>query len=225
MKIYAHRGASGSAPENSMRAFRLALETGADGIELDLRATADGVPVVLHDRALDRTTSGSGNVDELTLAALREVNAGDGEPVPTFEDVLDLVDDRVGLDIEIKQPGIEGAVLDILHRHPVARWFISSFDWGVLRSIHDRAPEAELWPLASRVSEELFVTAAALGSPGVALAAGAYDEAVAARLAQLGLAAAIWTVNDLDGAKRARDLGAVTLITDEPAAMMIGLRG
>jgi glycerophosphoryl diester phosphodiesterase len=74
--IIAHRGASGSAPENTMAAFSLAIEQGADAIELDVRLTADGVAVVLHDAALDRTTDRSGLLRELTLAELRAVDAG-----------------------------------------------------------------------------------------------------------------------------------------------------
>ncbi|HEX6434369.1 MAG TPA: glycerophosphodiester phosphodiesterase family protein, partial [Gemmatimonadales bacterium] len=74
--IIAHRGASGSAPENTMAAFTLAIEQGADAIELDVRLTADGVPVVLHDTALDRTTNRSGLLHDHTLAELRAVDAG-----------------------------------------------------------------------------------------------------------------------------------------------------
>jgi len=69
--IIAHRGDSANAPENTMAAFRLALEKGADGIELDVMLSADGVPVVIHDSTVDRTTNGSGRVRELTLDQLR----------------------------------------------------------------------------------------------------------------------------------------------------------
>jgi len=81
--VYGHRGASGRLPENTPGAFRGAIDDGADGVEFDVRATADGVPVILHDRDLARTTTGSGPVDEVAAADLRLVRTGQGEPVPT----------------------------------------------------------------------------------------------------------------------------------------------
>src|SRR5215213_4894602 len=87
MLIYAHRGASAIHPENTLRAFRHALAIGVDGIELDVHATADGIPVVIHDRDIGRTTNGAGYVDEMPLAQLETFDAGDGERVPTLAEV------------------------------------------------------------------------------------------------------------------------------------------
>jgi glycerophosphoryl diester phosphodiesterase len=88
----AHRGGiSDGYPENTMAAFRRAMAIGADVIELDLRVTKDGQLVVLHDESLDRTTSGSGLVTDFTLAELKKLDAGGKEPVPTYEEVLQLV--------------------------------------------------------------------------------------------------------------------------------------
>ena len=85
--IYAHRGVSAIHPENTLRAFRHALAIGVDGIELDVHATADGIPVVIHDRDVGRTTDGSGYVDQIPLARLATFDAGDGERVPTLAEV------------------------------------------------------------------------------------------------------------------------------------------
>jgi glycerophosphoryl diester phosphodiesterase len=222
MLIYAHRGASGRLPENTLRAFRAAIDDGADGVELDLHATADGVPVVIHDRDLARTTNGNGDVDALTLAELRSFDAG-GEPVPTFAEVLDLLAGRLRLDVEIKQPGIERQTLEVLARYPHAKWAISSFDWDVLHGVRRLSPRAELWPLAVAVDEPLFAIAGALASPNVALAADAYNAAAAIQLRQQGLGAVVWTVNDPDEARAMRDLGARALCTDEPAAIRAAL--
>src|ERR687897_2066626 len=112
--IYAHRGASAIHPENTLRAFRHALAIGVDGIELDVHATADAIPVVIHDRDIERTTDGVGYVDEMPLARLSTFDAGDGERVPTLAEVLALVGDAVQLDVELKGIGIERAVLDVL---------------------------------------------------------------------------------------------------------------
>src|SRR4051812_42119977 len=104
-KVFAHRGFSATYPENTLLAFKKALVLGIDGIELDVHATADGFPVVIHDRAVERTTNGAGHVDELPLATLRRFDAGRGERVPTLAEVLELVQDRAYLDIEVKGRG------------------------------------------------------------------------------------------------------------------------
>lgn len=221
MQIYAHRGASKLEPENTLRAFQRAVELGVAGIELDVQATADRVPVVIHDRDLSRTTDGSGHVDELTLAELQTLDAGKGERVPTLHEVLDLVGDRVHLDIEIKQAGIEREVVATLNRCAGVRYAISSFDWRILETLRELLPEVELWPLTVVVSDALLAIAAKLKSPAVALYAPSYTADAADRLRDAGLKAMIWTVNDVANATRINDLGAWGLCTDVPEHMLI----
>jgi glycerophosphoryl diester phosphodiesterase len=216
MLIYAHRGVSVNHPENTLRAFRHALAIGVDGIELDVHATADGTPVVIHDRDIERTTNGVGYVDEMPLARLATFDAGDGERVPTLAAVLALVGDAAQLDIEIKGAGIERAVLEVLAEYPAVTWAISSFDWDTLRTVRRLNPVAELWPLAERVGDDLFAIAAELGSPAVSLFAGAYTTETAPKLHDAGLRVVIWTVNDPREAQRVADLGAYALCTDDP---------
>ena len=123
----AHRGASGNYPENTLRAFQMALEIGVDEIELDLRSTRDGHLVVMHDAAVDRTTDGTGAVGELTLAEIRTLDAGRafderfrGERVPTWEEALDLAQGKVRLNVHLKEGGnpdgeFERKVVKTLH--------------------------------------------------------------------------------------------------------------
>ena len=186
--IYAHRGSSAIHPENTLRAFRHALAIGVDGIELDVHATADGIPVVIHDRDVGRTTDGAGYVDQIPLARLETFDAGHGERVPTLAEVLALVGDAAHLDIEIKGTGIEHAVLDVLAQYPAVRWAISSFAWDTLRTVRRLDPVAEVWPLAERVGDDLFAIAAELASPAVSLFTGAYTAENAAKLRDAGLA-------------------------------------
>ena len=98
----AHRGASAYEPENTLRAFRRAIEMGATLIELDVHLSRDGHPVVIHDADLSRTTTGIGRVDELTLEEIQRFDAGRGEHVPALAEVIDLVRGRVQLYIELK---------------------------------------------------------------------------------------------------------------------------
>src|SRR5215211_5905099 len=216
MLIYAHRGASANHPENTLRAFRHALAVGVDGIELDVHATADGIPVVIHDRDVGRTTDGAGFVDDIPLARLETFDAGDGERVPTLAEVLALVGDAALLDVEIKGTGIERAVLDVLAQYPAVTWAISSFAWDTLRAVRRLDPFAEVWPLAERVGDDLLAIAAELASPIVSLFTGAYTAETAARLHNAGLRAVVWTVNDPREARRVTDLGAFALCTDDP---------
>lgn len=218
--IYAHRGVSAIHPENTLRAFRHALAIGVDGIELDVHATADGIPVVIHDREISRTTDGSGYVDQISLARLATFYAGDGERVPTLAEVLALVGDAAHLDIEIKGNDVERAVLDVLAQHPTVRWAISSFDWDTLRTVRRLDPLAELWPLDERAGDELIAIANELASPAVSLFIGAYTAQNATKLRDAGLRVIVWTVNDPREARRVKDLGAFGLCTDDPQRLM-----
>jgi glycerophosphoryl diester phosphodiesterase len=196
------------------------MEAGAYGVELDLHATSDATLVVIHDRSLERTTTGHGYVDEQSLQAVREFDAGAGELVPTFTEVLDLVGDRLHFDLEVKQPGIEAEVLRVLAAYPDVRWAISSFDWEILRRLRALSPDAELWPLAMHVDEALLEVAASLASPCVAVYSGAYTGASAQVVSEAGLAAMVWTVNDPDEALRVCALGAAAMCTDRPGEMV-----
>ena len=218
--IYAHRGSSALHPENTLRAFRHALDTGVDGIELDVHITGDAVPVVIHDRNVERTTDGLGYVDEIPLTRLRTFDAGDGERVPTLAKVLALVGTAAHLDIEIKGSRVERAVLDVLAQYPETRWAISSFDWETLRIVRRLDPGAELWPLAELFNVELMAFATELASPAVALFTGAYTPDSARELRDAGLRVMVWTVNDASEARRVRDLGAFALCGDDPARLM-----
>lgn len=108
MICFGHRGACGHEPENTLRSVRRALELGADGIEVDVHL-ADGRLVVIHDDTLNRTTNGTGPVAEKSFACLRSLNAGQGERIPTLEEVFDTVNRRAIVNIELKGLGTAGA--------------------------------------------------------------------------------------------------------------------
>jgi len=154
-----HRGAAGEAPENTLAAFDMALRQGANGIEFDVHLSSDGVPVVLHDARLERTTSGSGLVSLMPLAVLKRLDAGSwfnrryparathryaGLKIPTLAEVLNWVEKRnCAAFIEIKQsksryPGIEEKVLEEIYRARVARLTtVISFSFSSLERIRE----------------------------------------------------------------------------------------
>ncbi|MBB6218990.1 glycerophosphoryl diester phosphodiesterase [Anaerosolibacter carboniphilus] len=139
--IFAHRGASGYAPENTMAAFQKALEMGADGIELDVHLSKDGRLIVCHDETLQRTTNGMGWIKDMTLEEIRQYDGGSWfseeyqrEKVPVLEEVLDLIQStKTLLNVEIKNgiviyPGIERKVINLIRRYALEeRTIISSF--------------------------------------------------------------------------------------------------
>ena len=108
--VIAHRGASNVAPENTVRAIEAAVELGVAGVEIDVRESADGVPVVIHDATVDRTTDGSGAVGDHTVEELRALDAGDGEPVPTLDEALAALGPGTLAVVELKEPGLGAAV-------------------------------------------------------------------------------------------------------------------
>jgi glycerophosphoryl diester phosphodiesterase len=116
MDIIAHRGASAYEPENTLRAFQRAMDMGATMMELDVHLTRDGHPVVMHDANVARTTNGTGQIAELSLAEIRRLDAGSGERVPTLGEVIDLVRGRAQLYIELKGQQTPAAVVRALRQ-------------------------------------------------------------------------------------------------------------
>ncbi len=149
--IVAHRGSSGSAPENTLAAFRQAVADGADMIELDVRLSRDGELVVLHDRTVNRTTNGRGKVWDLTRDELKALDAGSwfgrrfaGERIPFLTDVLDVLPSDLPINIEVKTDGqprtaptFESRLVHFIRDMRIAhRIIVSSFDHAFLRRLH-----------------------------------------------------------------------------------------
>lgn len=152
-QLIAHRGGSAYEPENTLSAFRNAIEVGADWIEMDIQRTQDGVLVVIHDEAVDRTTDGTGKVEDLTLEQIRTLDAGNGEQVPTFEEVIALAREAgVGLLPEAKSPylypGIEAEMVEaLIEGGYVQETVIQSFEPGALETIQRINPDIQVCPL------------------------------------------------------------------------------
>ncbi len=216
--ILGHRGASGAAPENTLRAFALAAEVGADGIELDVQPSADGVPVIMHDETVDRTTDGHGRVADMTYAALAALDAGGGERVPTLAEALTLARGRLFVDVEIKDPGIEPGIAELVARLDMAEQVaISSFSPASLAGMRAAAPHLHRWLLSRDWSTGVLATALDLGALGVAPRYPWVDAELVVAAGAHGLAVITWTVNAEADLRRLLALGIDALITDEPA--------
>lgn len=222
--IYAHRGASIELPENTLSAFGRAIEVQADGIELDVHLSADGVPVVIHDETVERTTNGSGEVAAQTVAELQELDAGGSQPIPTLKEVLDLVSGKLHVDIEIKAGAAGDAVLALTSQYPNLKFAISSFNHDALRHVRKANADVELWPLTAAVSDEVIRTALELGSPQIAAYDRMLNEEIMAEVERAGLRIWVWTVNDVSRARELASWGVVGICTDDPAAMIPAVR-
>lgn len=134
MQLIAHRGACFEAPENSLEAISIALEQGAQGVEVDVHTTADGVPVVCHDETTARTGSHSVTISETHSDDLRRVTLANGEPIPTLAEVCDLLVGRGVLDLELKAEALDlAAVYSVLRDTRIlGQTFITSFHASLL---------------------------------------------------------------------------------------------
>lgn len=147
----AHRGASAYAPENTLKAYRLALEMGADMNEVDVHLTADGVPVLMHDGFVREEAGTRRPIGELSLERLRARDAGAGERVPTLQEALDVAGEAGGLYIELKGEGTAAVVVDLVRRNGFAdRAIVGSFDPQKVRAVKALAPEVETALLLGR---------------------------------------------------------------------------
>jgi glycerophosphoryl diester phosphodiesterase len=174
--VVAHRGYAAVAPENTLAAFAGAVASGADWVEFDVRTTADGVPVVIHDRTVDRTTDGHGAVADLTSAQLRRLDAGAwfspafvGQRVPTLAEVLDLlVPAAPGILLEVKRPAtarqVEAIIAEITDRSLVDRVVLQSFSDQVLCDSRELAPGLRRGVLRDGLDADPVATAAAFGA-------------------------------------------------------------
>jgi len=159
--IVAHRGGAELGQENTLSCIELGIAAGADMVEIDVHYTKDNHIVVMHDTTVDRTTNGKGEISAMTLAQVRELRIKDasgnitGDLVPTLDEVMELVQGRVKLLIEvkpagIKYEGIEQALMDTIHKYDAQSWVVvQSFDDAILEKLHAISPAQRL--------EKLFI--------------------------------------------------------------------
>ncbi|SBT40900.1 glycerophosphodiester phosphodiesterase family protein [Micromonospora auratinigra] len=241
-ETYAHRGSSGSAPENTTAAFLLAIAEGADHVETDVQLSADGELVIIHDVTLVRTTDARRvfpdrapwRVHDFTLAELRMLDAGGwydgrfgGERIPTLDEVLDLLDGQVGLNLELKSPDANpGLVAALAARLRTRReWVganrlvVGSFDRPALRDLHARLPDVAVSLISYEVptGDELADLAGWVCSVNPDVRRLHPEDAD--RVTGAGLALVPWTVDAPRWWRWALDLGVTGMITNYPAAL------
>ena len=218
--VISHAACGGHAPVNTLAGIRKAIDFGSDAIEIDVQASADGVPVLMHDLTVDATTNGTGAVAEMTLDELRILDAG-GEPPPTLAEVLAITKGRVLLVCEIKQPGIEqllaDAVLDASALGDVMVWSFLPQALEAMRRVEPRIPCALLVaPQAMPEWPAMRETAVRLGLQGVSVFFAGVNEALARECQRSGLALYTWTSDPTEAIQRLIDIGVDGVCTNYP---------
>ena len=211
-----HRGASGHAPENTLKAFELAINMGCSWIELDVYYV-DGELVVIHDDDVDRTTNGNGAVMSLGFEALRQLDAGAGERIPTLQEVLDLCDRRINVNVELKGPDTALPVSDLLNSALKSGWhrdqfLLSSFNHSELaKADPDFNRGALFYKTADYVSR-----AQSLGAKAINLNQKLVSEAVVTEAHDQALKVFVYTANTKEEMQVLKDMGVDGVFTNYP---------
>ncbi|GAA2553052.1 glycerophosphodiester phosphodiesterase [Streptomyces koyangensis] len=210
-----HRGAMGHEPENTLRSFVRAERSGVDLIELDLHLSKDGALVVMHDAEVGRTTDGRGPIAEKTLAELRELDAGQGERVPVFEEVLEAV--AAPLQAEIKDVAAARALAEVLaERQLTDRVEVISFHDEALAETARLLPGVRTALVASRYGTDVVDRALAVGATTLVLNLRRLTLEIAQRAHKADLRFFTWTVNTEEQLRLALAFGADGVTTDLP---------
>ena len=226
----AHRGAGRLAPENTLAAFRLGAAHGWRAFECDVKLSADGLPFLLHDATLERTTNGTGVAGDRPWSELSRLDAGGwhsrgyaGEPMPTLDAIAAyLLRNGFRLDLEIKPtPGVERRTGEVVAAHCRRLWtgqpvppLLSSFQPESLAGARDAAPELPRALLVDALGDGWLDTASRLGCVAVILNFRLVDAALVERVRAAGLRTLCYTVNEAEDARRLLAAGVAGLITD-----------
>ena len=211
-----HRGARAYEPENTLRSFERAIELGANAVELDVRKTKDKKIVVIHDAKVDKTTDGSGSVNELTLEEIKQFVTEKGEKIPTLEEALEFLGKRVKVLIELKETGIEEQVLGLVHEKGlVESVIVVSFLEEALRRVR------ELDDLVATgliyVRHKNPIEAALELKAEYLLPLYRFTHSADVRKAhEAGLKVIVWTINKPEEVNEYRKKGVDGIATDKP---------
>ena len=221
MQIIAHRGASGSYPENTLLAIEQALLAKADGIEIDVFCVENQL-VVIHDENVSRTTNGRGLLQDFTLKQLQQLDAGSGQQVPTLWQVLQLVNNQSLLTIELKGADTAEPLLKLLKEAETElgtdpdKLLISSFNHHLLQHIKNHRPDLKTGALTASLPVDYAAFASELGAWSVNCDKGFINQQMVKDAHQRGLKVWVYTVNDAATAKKMQQLGVDGIFCNYP---------
>ncbi|KLV03381.1 glycerophosphodiester phosphodiesterase [Photobacterium aquae] len=234
--ISGHRGARALAPENTLAGMNLAADCGVEWIEIDTQLSKDGIPVIIHDKTVNRCTNGRGKVASLTLEQLQSLDAGSWfdphfatETIPTLSQTLELCTNRgLSLNLEIKiyhpreaEPLID-AIADVIkqHNYPAEKLLLSSFDIATLQLCQTHLPEVRRGYICDTWNNKRLAKLANLDLFSIHIDHRILTPEIAETIKQQGLILKVWTLNDPSQAERMYGMGVDNIITDNPPLFM-----
>lgn len=224
--VIAHRGASGSWPENSLLAFAKALEAGVSWLELDIHRSADGELVVIHDSTLQRTSNGRGTVSSMSLKELQRFDIGQGEKVPLLAKVLDLAAGKATVNIELKGAGVAIPLAKLLRQRidgqqqSAGNFLASSLNEKELILFAEQLPQVRVAPVSDCPDLHTWQLANRLNAWSVHLEKGAVDQQVISEARRHKRKLLAYTVNAPDEVERLKVLGIDGVFSDYPERLL-----
>ena len=218
-----HRGAAGHEPENTLLSLNKAVELGCDMTEIDVHVCASGEVVVIHDEEVYRTTNGTGFVSQMSLDALKALDAGKGETIPTLEEVLSALKGSIQLNIELKGEGTPVPVHKIVEN---SGWspdelVLTSFNWNLLDEYRALDPEARLGPLAHVNAFHAARYASKIDAYCVNPLHHLCRKTFVTKTHKKDLKIFPWTVNEPDDIEKMKDVGVDGIISDFPDRVQV----
>ena len=216
-----HRGAMGYAPENTLISFKKAIPI-CDMVELDVYVCKTGEIVVFHDHRLERCTNGSGAVMDKTFDELRALDAGQGQQIPTLAEVLELIDNQVAINIELKGPGTAYPVFKVMDQYiktgsyTLDRFIISSFDHPELNKFKALSPEVSIGCLIGCIPADLAAIATSVQADYLNVSEEFISQELVDDAHRRGLKVLVYTVNELDDIAFIKSLGVDGIFSNFP---------
>lgn len=220
MMIIGHRGAAAIEPENTLLSIERALDIGVDAVEIDIHFSKDKELVVIHDMTVDRTTNGTGPVSGYTLQEIKRLDAGKGQAIPTLQEVIDLIDRRVMLVIELKEQGTERPVADLIMRNNLFdKVCVISFWHRLVKTVKemDRRIKTGVLFVGSPVDACIATRASA---DTLVMKYSFVDRELVKIAHNKGLKVFIWNIDDQDLLKSYVDMGVDAIGTNDPRVLV-----
>ncbi len=217
-----HRGACGYEPENTLRSFNRAVQLHVDMIELDVHVCRSGEIVVIHDSKVDRTTNGTGYVADKTLDELRTLDAGKGERLPALQEVLDLINRKVKVNIELKGTGTAKPVFQLLEKHvkesgwSYSDFLISSFNHDELQEFRRLSKEFSIGVLTKDIPTGFVEFVERIGAYSVNVCIESITKELVDDARRRGIKVFVWTVDSIDDIGRMKSLGVDGICSNYP---------
>jgi len=224
MLCIGHRGARGLSPENTLASVELAITQGADAIEIDVREHDQQV-IVFHDERVERTTNGQGYLTDFSVEQLRQLDAGSGQKIPTLPEVIQLINRRVPLNIELKDHQSVAPTLIIIEEFVARGWryddfVVSSFFHPLLQWLKAKQPLIPIGALSAGVMTDLALFAQQLSAVSINLCHDSINQEIIDDAHQRGLKVYIYTVNEVHEFEKLRAMAVDGLFTDYPQRLI-----